>query len=43
MNSCHSQNHGLGKVKGTKVVKAFGPSDAYYGSWPLEGQWGDGG
>ena len=29
-NSGCSQAHGLGKVKGTKVIKAFGPSNAYY-------------
>ena len=30
MNSCHSQTHGLGKMKGTKGIKASGLSDAYY-------------
>ena len=30
MNSGHSQTHGLGKVKGTKVMEAFGLSDVFY-------------
>ena len=30
MNSGHSQTHGLGKVRGTEVIKAFGLSDVYY-------------
>ena len=30
MNSSHSQAHGLGKVRGTKVMKAFGLSNIYY-------------
>ena len=30
MNSSHSQTHGLGKVRGTKVIEAFGLSDVYY-------------
>ena len=29
MSSGHSQTYGLGKVKGTKVIEAFGLSDAY--------------
>ena len=29
MNSGHSQNHGLGKVMGTKVMEAFGLSNVY--------------
>ena len=30
MNSCCSGTHGQGKVKGTKVIEAFGLSIAYY-------------
>ena len=30
MNSYYFQTHGLGKVKGTKVIEAFGLSYAYY-------------
>ena len=30
MNYCCSQTHNLGKVKGTKVMQAFGLSDIYY-------------
>ena len=29
MNSCCSQSHNLGKVRGTKVTEAFGLSDVY--------------
>ena len=29
MSSSHSQTHDLGKVMGTKVMEAFGPSDIY--------------
>ena len=36
MNSCYSQNPGLGKVTGTEVMEAFGPSDVYCGLYPLE-------
>ena len=39
MNSCHSQTHGLGKGKGTKVIEAFGLSISYYipGLWKVDG------
>ena len=39
MNSGQSQTHGLGKVKGTKVIEAFDPSDTYYvlGLWRANG------
>ena len=30
MNSGCSQTHSLGKVKGTKVIEAFGLSNVYY-------------
>ena len=30
MNSCHSQTHDPGKVRGTEVTEAFGLSDVYY-------------
>ena len=29
VNSSHSQTHGLGKVRGTKVMEAFGLSTVY--------------
>ena len=35
MSSCHLQTHGLGKVMGTKVMEAFGPSDIYCSLSPL--------
>ena len=35
MSSCHSQTHGLGKVMGTGVMVAFGPSDVYCGLNPF--------
>ena len=38
-NPSHSQTHGLGKVKGTKVIEAFDLSNAYYvlGPWMADG------
>ena len=35
MNSYHSQNHGLGKVKGTEVIEASGLANACYTPGPL--------
>ena len=39
MNSSCSQTHGLGKVRGTEVMEAFGLSNAYYvlGLWRANG------
>ena len=30
MNSSHSSTHGLGKVKGTEVIEAFGLSNVHF-------------
>ena len=35
MNSCHSQTHNLGKVRGTKVTEAFDLSNIYCNLSPL--------
>ena len=35
MSFCHSQNHDLGKVTGTEVMEAFGPSNIYCSLGPL--------